>query len=152
MITQRLREIIVDMWASAAPDRIALNTAGGEWKFYLFDALLSNMNCLNMRSNISIFECIWLWWLRRSKPRDLLLSAVNSPVTRDFLLHSLSYFFLAWRVWWSEKAVYLKSLHCKVFCCCFWCYFVSKNKPWSFLEEKQKLSSICTNTEESLAI
>lgn len=38
MITQSLCEIKVDMRAPAARDRIALNTAGGEWKFYLFDS------------------------------------------------------------------------------------------------------------------
>lgn len=56
MITTCLCEIKVDMRVLVAPDRIALNAAGGEWKFYLFDALLRNMNCLNMRSNISILE------------------------------------------------------------------------------------------------
>lgn len=60
MITQSLCEIKVDMRALAAPDRIALNTAGAEWKFYLFDALLRNMNCLNMCSNISILHCACL--------------------------------------------------------------------------------------------
>lgn len=60
MIMQSLCEIKVDMQALAEPDQIMLNTAGGEWKFYLFDALLRKMYCLNMRLNITILQCACL--------------------------------------------------------------------------------------------
>lgn len=120
MITRSLCEIKVDARAPAAPDRIALNPAGGEWKFYLFDTLLRNMNGLSGRANIPILECARFWWLRRSKPRDLQLSAVHFLVTRK-------------RVWWLVKAVYGKNPNtASNFVVVFCCYIVSKSKLCSF--------------------
>lgn len=93
------------------PSRTTLNTAGGEWKFYLFDALWRNTNCSNTRSNISILECVCFWWLQRSKLRDLQLCVVNFWVTLSLSLHTFSFIiFSCWKSLMIRKGCVLEIL------------------------------------------
>lgn len=149
MITQSLCEIKVDMRSY----RLALNTAGWEWKLDLFDTLLKKNEPLKHTHEHLRFGVYLALMTVEIKAENFAAICSKFSSHPRFSTAFPFIFFLAWRVWWSEKAVYLKSLHCKVFCCCFICYFVSKNKTQIFsvvFGNALKLGShLCTSLHRS---